>query len=115
MMANGLAKDPSALAVPRFERYCTIWCFQPPRKRMKHPMGFGAQAVSLAISDRLTRARSSIMLVLPCQRGLCCSGVQILTGIQNLLDDPNVNDPAQAEAYHCYMCVVCLCAHSPWL
>ncbi|QQP41902.1 SUMO-conjugating enzyme UBC9-B, partial [Caligus rogercresseyi] len=27
---------------------------------------------------------------------------QILLGIQDLLNDPNVKDPAQAEAYTCY-------------
>ena len=26
---------------------------------------------------------------------------QILVGIQRLLDEPNLDDPAQAEAYHC--------------
>ena len=27
---------------------------------------------------------------------------QILLGIQDLLNDPNIKDPAQAEAYTCY-------------
>jgi len=27
---------------------------------------------------------------------------QILLGIQDLLNDPNPSDPAQAEAYNCY-------------
>jgi ubiquitin-conjugating enzyme E2 I len=28
---------------------------------------------------------------------------QVLVGIQDLLDDPNPNSPAQSEAYHLYM------------
>jgi len=27
---------------------------------------------------------------------------QLLLGIQYLLNEPNINDPAQAEAYHIY-------------
>ncbi len=34
---------------------------------------------------------------------------QILLGIQDLLNDPNVRDPAQAEAYTIYWYVVPLC------
>lgn len=31
---------------------------------------------------------------------------QILLGIQDLLDDPNVNDPAQSDAYAMFKCVL---------
>ncbi len=31
--------------------------------------------------------------------------LQILLGIQDLLNDPNASDPAQADAYSIYMCV----------
>ena len=43
-------------------------------------------------------------------------GRQILLGIQDLLDDPNVNDPAQSEAYTMFKQVLSLVYnHVPWL
>lgn len=32
----------------------------------------------------------------------CCLRFQILLGIQELLNEPNIQDPAQAEAYTIY-------------
>ena len=42
--------------------------------------------------------------------------MQILLGIQELLNEPNIQDPAQAEAYTIYWSVVTrsLAAPSPW-
>lgn len=31
---------------------------------------------------------------------------QIVLGIQDLLDDPNINDPAQSDAYAMFKCVI---------
>ena len=33
---------------------------------------------------------------------ICYSMVKVLLGIQDLLTEPNVNDPAQADAYTAY-------------
>ena len=38
----------------------------------------------------------------PIKNLLTFSVKQILLGIQDLLNDPNIKDPAQAEAYTCY-------------
>ena len=40
---------------------------------------------------------------------------QVLLGIQELLNDPNVNDPAQSDAYTMFKCVFYYASFVPFL
>lgn len=61
--------------------------FEPP---LFHPNIFPSGSVCLSILDEEKDWRPSISIK------------QILLGIQELLDNPNIKDPAQADAYTCY-------------
>eukprot|EP01134_Creolimax_fragrantissima_P000437 CFRG0437T1 len=62
--------------------------FDPP---IFHPNVFPSGTVCLSILDAEKDWRPAITLK------------QILGGIQNLLNEPNINDPAQADAYNCFL------------
>jgi ubiquitin-conjugating enzyme E2 I len=56
-----------------------------------HPNLYPSGKVCLSIVNDETGWRPSITIK------------QILVGIQDLLENPNIDDPAQEEAYHCYI------------
>ena len=61
--------------------------FVPP---LFHPNVYPSGTVCLSLLDEEKDWRPAITIK------------QILLGIQDLLNDPNIKDPAQAEAYTCY-------------
>uniref|UniRef100_A0A1I8J5I2 UBIQUITIN_CONJUGAT_2 domain-containing protein n=3 Tax=Macrostomum lignano TaxID=282301 RepID=A0A1I8J5I2_9PLAT len=62
--------------------------FEPP---LFHPNVYPSGTVCLSLLDEEKDWRASVTIK------------QILLGIQELLDAPNIRDPAQAEAYTCFM------------
>lgn len=56
-----------------------------------HPNVYPSGTVCLSLLDEDKDWRSAITIK------------QILIGIQDLLNDPNINSPAQAEAYNCFL------------
>ncbi|EDQ91445.1 uncharacterized protein MONBRDRAFT_15132 [Monosiga brevicollis MX1] len=62
-------------------------CFSPP---LFHPNVYPSGSICLSILDHEKDWTPAITVV------------QILKGIQDLLDNPNNNDPAQLEAHTCY-------------
>lgn len=67
--------------------------FEPP---LFHPNVYPSGTVCLSLLDEEKDWRPAITIK------------QILLGIQDLLNEPNVKDPAQAEAYtiYWYVCIV---------
>ena len=61
--------------------------FVPP---LFHPNVYPSGTVCLSLLDEEKDWRPAITIK------------QILLGIQDLLNDPNIKDPAQAEAYTCF-------------
>eukprot|EP00102_Acyrthosiphon_pisum_P007996 XP_003243970.1 PREDICTED: SUMO-conjugating enzyme UBC9-B-like [Acyrthosiphon pisum] len=61
--------------------------FEPP---LFHPNVYPSGTVCLSILDEEKDWRPSISIK------------QLLLGIRDLLNEPNIRDPAQAEAYHIY-------------
>jgi hypothetical protein len=91
--------------------------FTPP---LFHPNVYPSGTVCLSILDEekswkpaitIKQVRSSAVSNLPFYWTFMCK--KILLGIQDLLDDPNVNDPAQSDAYSMFkyvlfLIIVCL-------
>jgi ubiquitin-conjugating enzyme E2 I len=69
----------------------SIGKFTPP---LFHPNVYPSGTVCLSILDEEKSWKPAITIK------------QVLLGIQDLLDDPNVNDPAQSEAYTMFKYVV---------
>ena len=80
---------------------CASGKFEPP---LFHPNVYPSGTVCLSILEEDKDWRPAITIK------------QILLGIQELLNEPNIQDPAQAEAYTIYWSVVTcsLAAPSPW-
>ncbi|KTG05980.1 hypothetical protein cypCar_00019006, partial [Cyprinus carpio] len=66
--------------------------FEPP---IFHPNVYPSGTVCLSILEEEKDWRPAITIK------------QILLGIQELLNEPNIQDPAQAEAYTIYWCAEC--------
>ncbi|EHB14096.1 SUMO-conjugating enzyme UBC9, partial [Heterocephalus glaber] len=84
--------------------------FEPP---LFHPNVYPSGTVCLSILEEDKDWRPAITIkAAPCPPTcvvLCfCFFVQILLGIQELLNEPNIQDPAQAEAYTIYWLVLTL-------
>ena len=80
--------------------------FVPP---LFHPNVYPSGTVCLSLLDEEKDWRPAItikqiLLGMFCCRCccFCCHYQFLLPGIQDLLNDPNIKDPAQAEAYTCY-------------
>lgn len=60
--------------------------------------------LSILSEDGDWQPNISIKQVACVHRGACAHQGQILLGIQDLLDKPNISDPAQEPAFRMYMC-----------
>lgn len=94
-------------------KICIPGKFEPP---LFHPNVYPSGTVCLSLLDEEKDWRPAITIKQVCFRSLHPSCLlcriirsflpQILLGIQDLLNDPNIKDPAQAEAYTIYWYVI---------
>lgn len=92
--------------------------FSPP---LFHPNVYPSGTVCLSILDEEKSWKPAITIKqvrrCSCIHAHLLTRLQVLLGIQELLNDPNVNDPAQSDAYTMFKCgspavlLVCLAAN----
>jgi len=82
--------------------------FTPP---LFHPNVYPSGTVCLSILDEEKSWKPAITIKQVRALGLgqitLLIDLKIVLGIQDLLDDPNVGDPAQSDAYTMFKCVPC--------
>ena len=85
-------RTPCARSTPL---YAAVWPAKPPKCKFTpalfHPNVYPSGTVCLSILNEDEDWRAAITVK------------QVLIGIQDLLDNPNPNSPAQADAYHLFI------------